>query len=43
MGDRNNSIARGFVGSVIFIGRRGCNIHAGMAVLIGRWGCGALI
>jgi hypothetical protein len=42
-GDRNTSLAWGFVGFVVLIGRRGYCIRAGGPVLPGHRGCGAVI
>jgi hypothetical protein len=42
-GDRNNSLAQGFVGSVVLPDHRGCCIRAGGAILIVRQGRGVLV
>jgi hypothetical protein len=42
-GDTNNSLAQGFVGSVVLVGRQGCHDRAGGAILTERWGHGALV
>jgi hypothetical protein len=42
-GDENNSLARGFVGPAALVGRHGCCVRDGGAVLIGHRGCRALI
>jgi hypothetical protein len=41
--DGNNSLAQGFVGPTTLVGRRGCHIRDGGAILVGHQGCGALI
>jgi hypothetical protein len=42
-GDRNNSLIRGFVGSIDLAGHRGCCIHDGGVVFVWCQWCGALI
>jgi hypothetical protein len=39
----NNSLAGGFVGSVIVVGRRGCRVRVGGAILVGHRGRRALV
>jgi hypothetical protein len=39
----NNSLIRGFVGSIDPVGRRSCCIRDGGAVLVTHQGCGALV
>jgi hypothetical protein len=42
-GDRNNSLIRGFIGSVNLANRRGYCIRDGGAVFVGHPWCGALV